>query len=234
MSVIKPRTRGKRLVRHRTGLDQETHETLYAYAQFLGESPEYVLNQVIDTVLARDKDFVRWRTDHPGSYVPRPAALRGAALRRTSPGRVVAVGIRSRAVDRLVNVVIRSGESADAPHHPRRAPACGPDRGRRHRRHRSPRVPAPEGQRLPRPDRVAEAGPLPDAEYGYATMWFTTPFFAASLVTSVIAMVAYHRLPATRSRPLPRYARPETRPTPSLILGEAHFLSTPGRAPTPT
>src|SRR5229473_5743651 len=70
--------------------------------------------------------------------------------------------------------------------------------------------------------------------YGYAMIWFTTPFFAASLVTSMIAILAYHRLPTGRSRPLPPYAMPETRPTPSLILGEAHFLSTPGRAPTPT
>ena len=89
MSVIKPRTRGKRLVRHRTRLDQETNETLYAYAQFLGESPEYVLNQVIDTVLAKDRDFVTWRTEHPDSYVPRPAALRGTAQRRTGPERVM-------------------------------------------------------------------------------------------------------------------------------------------------
>jgi hypothetical protein len=89
MSVIKPRTRGKRLVRHRTRLDQETNETLYAYAQFLGESAEYVLNQVIDTVLAKDKDFVQWRTEHPGSYVPQPAALRGAARRSAGPERVM-------------------------------------------------------------------------------------------------------------------------------------------------
>ena len=92
MPVIKPRTRGKRLVRHRTRLDQETNETLYAYAQFLGESPEYVLNQVIDTVLAKDKEFVRWRAEYPDSYVPRPAALRGAAQRRAAPDRVIAVG----------------------------------------------------------------------------------------------------------------------------------------------
>ncbi len=92
MSVIKPRTRGKRLVRHRTRLDQETNETLYAYAQFLGESPEYVLNQVIDTVLAKDKDFVQWRTAHPDSYVPRPAALRSVAQRRTGPERVMSAG----------------------------------------------------------------------------------------------------------------------------------------------
>jgi hypothetical protein len=70
MPLIKPRTRGKHLVKHRTRLDHENNETLYAYAQFLGESTEYVLNQVIDTVLARDKDFVKWRESHQGSYVP--------------------------------------------------------------------------------------------------------------------------------------------------------------------
>jgi hypothetical protein len=72
MALIKPRTRGKRMVRHRTRLDYETNETLYAYAHFLGESTEYVLNQVIDTVLAKDKDYVQWRESHPESYVPQP------------------------------------------------------------------------------------------------------------------------------------------------------------------
>lgn len=72
MALIKPRSRGKRLVRHRTRLDHETNETLYAYARFIGESTEYVLNQVIDTVLARDKEFLQWRATHPDSYVPGP------------------------------------------------------------------------------------------------------------------------------------------------------------------
>jgi hypothetical protein len=71
MPLIKPRTRGKHLVKHRTRLDHENNETLYAYAQFLGESTEYVLNQMIDTVLARDKEFVKWRESHQSSYVPR-------------------------------------------------------------------------------------------------------------------------------------------------------------------
>ena len=88
MSLIKPRTRGKHIVRHRTRLDHETHETLHAYAQFLGESPEYVLNQVIDAVLAKDKDFVQWRTAHPQSFVP-PRLVRrmraATALRAGSP-----------------------------------------------------------------------------------------------------------------------------------------------------
>ena len=38
MPLIKPRTRGKQFVRHRTRLDRENTETLYAYARFLGES----------------------------------------------------------------------------------------------------------------------------------------------------------------------------------------------------
>ena len=89
MALLKPRTRGKQLVRHRTRLDHETNETLYAYAHFLGESTEYVLNQVIDTVLGKDKDFLQWRVEHPESFVPhrqdhlrRRAArpLRGSAM----------------------------------------------------------------------------------------------------------------------------------------------------------
>ena len=71
MPLIKPRTRGKQLVRHIARLDRETNETLYAYAHFLGEPTDYVLNQVIDTVLAKDKEFQAWRVDHRASYVPR-------------------------------------------------------------------------------------------------------------------------------------------------------------------
>jgi hypothetical protein len=74
MSVIKPRTRGKQLVRHITRLDRENHETLYAYAHFLGEPTEYVLNQLVDSVLARDKEFLAWRAEHSESYVPPPAS----------------------------------------------------------------------------------------------------------------------------------------------------------------
>jgi hypothetical protein len=73
MPLIKPRIRGKQLVKHRTRLDRENNETLYAYAHFLGESTEYVLNQVIDTVLAKDKEFAQWRATHPQSFVPRPS-----------------------------------------------------------------------------------------------------------------------------------------------------------------
>jgi hypothetical protein len=76
MPVIKARTRGKHLVRHITRLDRENYETLFAYAAFLGEPQEYVLNQLVDTVLAKDKEFLAWREAHPGSHAPRPAARR--------------------------------------------------------------------------------------------------------------------------------------------------------------
>jgi hypothetical protein len=85
MSVIKPRTRGKRLVKYNTRLDEQNQETLYAYAQFLGESTEYVLNQLIDTVLAKDKEFVRWRADHPQSCVPRPVVRRLSHAHHAEP-----------------------------------------------------------------------------------------------------------------------------------------------------
>ena len=84
MPLIKPRTRGKQLVKHRTRLDRENNETLYAYAYFLGESPEYVLNQLIDTVLARDKEFVQWRATHQHSFV---AGSRAHARRNGSDRR---------------------------------------------------------------------------------------------------------------------------------------------------
>lgn len=86
MALIKPRSRGKRLVRHRTRLDHETNETLYAYARFIGESTEYVLNQVVDTVLGKDKEFLHWRVANRDSYVP---AAMDSGRRRRSPNRRV-------------------------------------------------------------------------------------------------------------------------------------------------
>jgi hypothetical protein len=70
--------------------------------------------------------------------------------------------------------------------------------------------------------------------YLYATLWFATPFFLASLLTSLLAIVVYRYAPTVRRRPLPPYPRPESRPSPSLVLGEAHLETTTGPAPSPT
>ena len=86
MPLIKPRTRGKQMVRRMVRLDRETNETLFAYATFLGEPPEYVLNQLIDTVLAKDKEFVAWRDAHPDSHAPRPTGRRTRARKHRVSG----------------------------------------------------------------------------------------------------------------------------------------------------
>ncbi|HWI17542.1 MAG TPA: type IV secretion system DNA-binding domain-containing protein [Vicinamibacterales bacterium] len=70
--------------------------------------------------------------------------------------------------------------------------------------------------------------------YGYATLWFTTPFFAASMLMSVGTIVAYRYPAKARVRPLPPYVSPEKRATPMLVLGETHFETATGRAPTPS
>ena len=93
MPVIKPRTRGKHLVEHRTRLDRDNHETLYAYAAFVEEEPDYVINQLVETVLAKDKEFLSWRATHPHSHAPHrvvktqhSSRLAFARRRGSSPG----------------------------------------------------------------------------------------------------------------------------------------------------
>ena len=106
MPAIKPRTTQKHLVRHITRLYRENNETLFSYAAFIGESTEYVLNQLVETVLAKDRDFQAWRAGscrHPraetwqSSQRPR-ASVRGAACpnahthRQSPPERSVSDG----------------------------------------------------------------------------------------------------------------------------------------------
>jgi len=69
--------------------------------------------------------------------------------------------------------------------------------------------------------------------YGYATLWFTTPFLAASIVGSLTTIVAYRRPVRLKQHPLPAYVPPERRPELTLVLGERHFETTNGRAPEP-
>ena len=88
MPAIKPRITQKHVVRHITRLYRENNETLFAYAKFIGEPTEYVLNQLVETVLAKDKDFQAWRAEHSGSHVPKPGSR---PMRRNRPLAPVAV-----------------------------------------------------------------------------------------------------------------------------------------------
>ena len=61
MPLIKPRAHRVRTLRHICRLQEPNRDVLVGYAAFIGESPDYVLNQLIDTTLAKDRDFVTWR-----------------------------------------------------------------------------------------------------------------------------------------------------------------------------
>ena len=104
MPVIKPRTRGKHLVEHRTRLDRDNHETLYAYAAFVEEEPDYVINQLVETVLAKDKEFLIWRAAHPHSHAPHRVVktqharrIPFARRRSSSPAASADTGVRAAA-----------------------------------------------------------------------------------------------------------------------------------------
>lgn len=70
--------------------------------------------------------------------------------------------------------------------------------------------------------------------YIYAILWFTTPLLLTSVVMSLLTIIALSGPRRHAQRPLPPYPEPETRPEPSLILGEQHFQTKLGRAPAPT
>lgn len=95
MSLIKPRARGREFVQHRTSLERENHETLHAYVAFLGEDAEYVLNELIDTVLAKDREFVKWRAEHRGPFAPRAVTARSPEARHRVPDRQTTTAVAS-------------------------------------------------------------------------------------------------------------------------------------------
>ena len=64
MPLIKPRPNRVRIVRHICRLQEPVRDVLLEYARFIGDSPDYVINQLIDATLARDRDFVAWRAEH--------------------------------------------------------------------------------------------------------------------------------------------------------------------------
>jgi hypothetical protein len=64
MPLIKPRTNRVRTVRHICRLQEPNRDALVLYARFIGDTADYVLNQLIDTTIAKDREFVAWRSEH--------------------------------------------------------------------------------------------------------------------------------------------------------------------------
>jgi hypothetical protein len=52
-------------VRHICRLQEPNRDALVLYARFIGDTADYVLNQLIETTLGKDRDFLAWRAEHP-------------------------------------------------------------------------------------------------------------------------------------------------------------------------
>ena len=69
--------------------------------------------------------------------------------------------------------------------------------------------------------------------YGYATLWFTTPFLLLNVVASFVYVFVARFDPSAPSDPLPPYPAVETRTDLFVVLGEQHQRTKPGRATCP-
>ena len=85
MPLIKARTNRVRTVRHICRLQEPNRDTLVLYARFIGDTADYVANQLIETTLAKDREFLAWRAEHA-------AESRGAGDRRRRRSASTAVG----------------------------------------------------------------------------------------------------------------------------------------------
>jgi hypothetical protein len=63
MPIIKARPNRVRTLRHICRLQEPNRDVLLDYARFIGDSVDYVLNQLIDATLAKDREFLAWRAD---------------------------------------------------------------------------------------------------------------------------------------------------------------------------
>lgn len=92
MPLIKARTNRIRTVRHICRLLEPNRDTLVLYARFIGDTPDYVANQLVETTIAKDREFLAWRAEHPTeSTAPVGRSASSMSLGRTQaqPGRGV-------------------------------------------------------------------------------------------------------------------------------------------------
>jgi hypothetical protein len=81
MPLIKARANRVRTLRHICRLQEPNRDTLVLYARFIGDTADYVLNQLVETMLAKDRDFLAWRAEHlrevTAQAAPTSAAMAG-------------------------------------------------------------------------------------------------------------------------------------------------------------
>jgi len=81
MPLIKPRTNRVKSVRHICRLQEPNRDALVLYARFIGDTPDYVLNALIDATLVKDRDFVAWRAEQAPASVMQPTRVSQSAAR---------------------------------------------------------------------------------------------------------------------------------------------------------
>jgi hypothetical protein len=84
MPLIKPRTNRVKSVRHICRLQEPNRDALMLYARFIGDTADYVVNQLIDTTIAKDREFVAWRAEHPTEAAVQPRERRPTAVPQPS------------------------------------------------------------------------------------------------------------------------------------------------------
>ena len=86
MPLIKPRKNQVRMVRHTCRLQEPNRDALVLYARFIGDTADYVLNQVIATTIAKDREFVAWVVEQTSdSEAATPASVEPASPRSVPP-----------------------------------------------------------------------------------------------------------------------------------------------------
>ena len=87
MPLIKARTNRVRTVRHICRLLEPNRDTLVLDARFIGDTPDYVANQLIESTLAKDREFVAWRTEQATDRSGVGSPSTAGAPRRGTPAR---------------------------------------------------------------------------------------------------------------------------------------------------
>jgi hypothetical protein len=70
MPIIKARANRVRTLRHICRLQEPNRDTLLLYARFIGDTADYIVNQLIETALAKDREFLAWRAESRADVSP--------------------------------------------------------------------------------------------------------------------------------------------------------------------
>ena len=78
MPIIKARTGRIETVRYICRLHKPNRDALLAYAAFIGDTPDYVLNALVSATLAKDRDFLAWQAARRATPSAAPVPLESA------------------------------------------------------------------------------------------------------------------------------------------------------------